>query len=463
MHNTGPIKNHVWVFLLIAMLVSISLLESSASSGLGMLPFRQHSKFLDEDVPFISSDVLAKSQKSRLKGQRNEAMTPLVDTIQTSNPEHGQEVGPSQPQLPVEVDDGSPEFKYEWEIPGEERTYNAIRESLQPVQHHPIFSEPFHPWKGKWDLNSGVFTDFMGARFNFKDYCNPQYMDQPRAHALRVLQCKLYERAGKSVTDEKKRSAIRVRHSWPVISEEYFEYSDILTSVKEHVDFYPEKPYIFIELGGGYAHWTVTAHRALRQLSAKAEFKGKVVELDPGKEPMLQRSVALNNLEGKVEIVMKGLDAKADHLLVKSRGGLFMPIVGAADGKRVEVDTVEVFLAEFDHIAMVDMDIQGAEFKVFTDSAMEAMNAKVIRVHIGTHEGSGGEKKFMSLHNTFLANNWTLEHKFCKAAKTDTLWGPIEFGDGALSFVNPRFQHLRSATMMQMGAINGSFLTVVAK
>jgi len=141
---------------------------------------------------------------------------------------------------------------------------NAFSGKAYP--HHPIFNE-YAPFEGELPGAADTFVDFLGVRMPAKLYCNSLYSGQLLAHAIRTRQCALHEKLHRQPAGAT-HVPVRVRTSWPVISEEYFEYVDVLTSVSEYIKEVgnaPTRPYTFIELGAGYGHWTLAAHAALKQ------------------------------------------------------------------------------------------------------------------------------------------------------------------------------------------------------
>jgi len=65
-------------------------------------------------------------------------------------------------------------------------------------------------------------------------------------------------------------------------------------------------------------------------------------------------------------------------------------------------------------------------------ATIELLNARARRVHIGTH---GGHDLNVVLAKIFEDNGWRQVWNFEKGLQT-TKWGPVEFGDGILSFIN---------------------------
>eukprot|EP00444_Apocalathium_aciculiferum_P060883 CAMPEP_0183594438 /NCGR_PEP_ID=MMETSP0371-20130417/171677_1 /TAXON_ID=268820 /ORGANISM="Peridinium aciculiferum, Strain PAER-2" /LENGTH=109 /DNA_ID=CAMNT_0025806151 /DNA_START=1 /DNA_END=327 /DNA_ORIENTATION=+ len=108
-------------------------------------------------------------------------------------------------------------------------------------------------------VTDGLMVDFMGMVIPKLLFCNEAYMGQTMAHALRVRQCNIYDKVAAIQPTPK----IQLR--WPVISEEYFEYADVLDAVSAYGEEVAGKSggrkFVFVEIGAGYGHWTFTAHR----------------------------------------------------------------------------------------------------------------------------------------------------------------------------------------------------------
>ena len=188
---------------------------------------------------------------------------------------------------------------------------NAIIRQLRLDAHHPVFSPPFHPWEGEWDLDSNIITDFMGAHWNVSMFCNWDYKGQKISHALRSDLCLLWdwkqhtrERACSKFDSERKKIECltsmklqQIQLPWPVVGEEYFEYIDVLTSIVEHRRYYSNKKFTFVEIGAGYGHWTITAAKALSQATQNSErMRGMIVEFDATKKPGILEALMMNRL-----------------------------------------------------------------------------------------------------------------------------------------------------------------------
>ena len=90
-------------------------------------------------------------------------------------------------------------------------------------------------------------------------------------------------------------------------------------------------------------------------------------------------------------------------------------------------------LAPLAIVDLIDIDIQGAE-KIVLPPAMEALNRRVKRIHIGTH-GAGIHSEIWDL---FFDNEWNCEIDFPPDTHNTTPWGDFETSDGILHLSNPR-------------------------
>jgi hypothetical protein len=83
-------------------------------------------------------------------------------------------------------------------------------------------------------------------------------------------------------------------------------------------------------------------------------------------------------------------------------------------------------------VDLVDADVQGAEAEIF-EAAGDALDAKVRRVHIGTH----GPELEERVRRFFTSRGWQCHFDFAGGGLRETPWGPVLFEDGAQSWLNP--------------------------
>eukprot|EP00966_Prymnesium_polylepis_P306488 7082316-Prymnesium_polylepis.1 len=90
----------------------------------------------------------------------------------------------------------------------------------------------------------------MGVHYPHQLYCNHAYTGQNdalcTAYAIRCQQCAFFDRVAQLIS-----ARTTVQTAWPVISEDYFEYVDVLAAADEYASL-PEAerrkhPFVFIE------------------------------------------------------------------------------------------------------------------------------------------------------------------------------------------------------------------------
>jgi len=334
---------------------------------------------------------------------------------------------------------------------------NKVANSLDGKLHKVIdvFTK-YKPYQGPIYTDSGILVDFMGLKFPKEVYCNHAYTSQPGPYAIRARQCILYKRLG-NVDD-----VTEFRTRWPVISEEYLEYADVLEAVAEYASQPQERPFTFIELGAGYGHWTLTAHVALMQLMPRAQYKYVLVEAVGEMVPVIKNLAQLNGVrmgEGPDAplVVHNGYLGTASSLSASKNADAYTKEWGVArDSNQGPAKTITMReLAKLYNVPciidVVDIDIQGAEYSKMVNQLDRAMNGqpglmagnttiqflteRVRWVHFGTHHGDN-----LALIRKFTSYGWTV-HRVAPAhlhpgLEEDT--GRVAISDGILSFTNSR-------------------------
>jgi hypothetical protein len=101
----------------------------------------------------------------------------------------------------------------------------------------------------------------------------------------------------------------------------------------------------------------------------------------------------------------------------------------------VSVPTVTLahLLRDLDCVDLIDMDIEEQELPAIC-AAIHQLNAKVKRLHIGTHgkEIESELRQLLSLHA------WDCLADYSLFSTSETPWGVISFENGVQSWVNPR-------------------------
>lgn len=302
----------------------------------------------------------------------------------------------------------------------------------QSIRHHPVF-EGISPWSGK--IPPGFAVDFLGTitRYAFEEDMSSACKDRTNQTTPANL---------------------------PEFNEEYFEWVELLESVKQ-----AKNRYVFVELGARYGRWAVRASQALKRLNPMP-FHAVAVEAEPTHFEFL-----------KLHFSDNGLDP-CDHRLIRAavwrKRGLVKFYIGNASGWYgqfiaqsgalsllrqwtmaflhlvfyrlgliqscqqhvvwVPAVTLHEILSECQYVDLLDMDIQGAELDVVT-SGIKALNDKVRRIHIGTHNSIAEE----GLRRIFSDNGWLNIWDYQCNNTNETPYGSIFFQDGVQTWVNPAF------------------------
>lgn len=280
--------------------------------------------------------------------------------------------------------------------------------------------------------------------------------------------------------------------SVPLVSEEYFEWIDILMSV---IDAKDDK-YTVVELGAGYGRWAAIAMLAARMKGIK-QANAILVEAEPQHVLWLHEHMSNNGISaesyqvidaaisdapGKISFAVgqpesfdkdtpsvwygqaiswnlgreqlnssrnfwqkllsklsssqnqqsQKVDTDEDHYFGK-------PVIHHESGyKSIKVDMVDIrqVMPQWGIIDLVDMDVQGEEAKII-EAGIDLFNQQVKRLHIGTHSHIPGVED--DLRRVLKANGWICLRDFNCGETNETPYGKVTFGDGVQSWVNPRF------------------------
>jgi len=294
---------------------------------------------------------------------------------------------------------------------------------------HPVFYN-FQPFSGI--VESGFQVDFIGA----KSRCE----FQAGATALPTTY---------------------IQTEYPAIDEEYFEWVDILESVAS-----AKNTYTMLELGAGYGRWSVRAACAVR-LYHSMPMRFVAVEAEPVHLRWLETHFRDNCLEPQDYVIVPGVvrdepgevlfyvgmppggkdrpDEWYGQAITHSYEALQNTSLGAYEGfdlvthksgwKSIPVQSVALqgVVADLDRIDLIDLDVQGEELKILS-SAIDEVNRKVRRLHIGTHS----HEIEKGLRELLRKNGWHCSADFECLSVNQTPMGTVKFVDGVQSWTNPR-------------------------
>jgi FkbM family methyltransferase len=226
----------------------------------------------------------------------------------------------------------------------------------------------------------------------------------------------------------------------PPFNEEYFEIVDILESVEA-----ARGRYVMMELGAGFGRWGFRAALAAKRRGIE-DIHIVLVEGLPKHVRWIGEAREINGLQDvKTTVIPKAIayTGQPVEFLTESEHnpewwfGQCIAFEGATksgySSTMVDTVTMEEVCAGLDRIDLVDMDLQRAERELIANS-MDVLNAKVQRVHIGTHTPEIEEE----LRVAFGKAHWKKLWDFETGKVNDTPFGPVKFVDGVQSWINPR-------------------------
>ncbi len=254
---------------------------------------------------------------------------------------------------------------------------------------------------------------------------------------------------------------IMVQTPLPGFNEEYFEWIDLLESIVN-----ARKSYTMIELGAGFGRWAVRAALAIQQYNKKLPYRLIAVEAEPMHFEWMRLHFEDNGIDPSKHSLIHGAvsDTPGDvSFYVGSAPGELKPdgwygqslmqdheVLAQVDDEpyrgfevrrhgsgfaTISVPSVSLtsILTNLHRVDLIDFDLQGHEGSVVR-SAIDELNAKVKRLHIGTH----GPEIEIGLRELLTSHGWRCLCDYAAFSTTQTPWGAITFQDGVQSWVNPR-------------------------
>jgi FkbM family methyltransferase len=309
-----------------------------------------------------------------------------------------------------------------------------MRARGSPLQHHEVFSH-FTPFQGQVPADYGI--DFLGTKTH-KDFLAGMYTYV----------------AGTMLTT-----------GYPPVNEEYLEWIDLLESIVA-----ARESYTILDLGAGFGRWSVRAACALKQYNHQLPYTLIAVEAEPVVFGWMGRHFQDNDIDpSQHRLIHAAIAEQPGDVLFNiggPRGGPFdrspdewygqflandnnvlggyeedgeysgFPVRLYKSGWRsINVPGVSLggLLKDLNRVDLVDMDVEGQELPSVL-SAIEELDAKVKRLHIGTHgkEIEDGLRQLLSIHGWHCLFDYTL------FSRNETPWGTVDCENGVQSWVNPR-------------------------
>ncbi len=226
----------------------------------------------------------------------------------------------------------------------------------------------------------------------------------------------------------------------PDKGEEYFEWIDLLEAIDSARD-----SFTMVELGAGYGRWLVAAAVILRN-QKNIPFRLIGVEAESNHFKMMHQHFIDNGLSPKEYTLIQGAINDTEEQVYFTEGHskewwgqaiIQNKETRIGDWPKATVTEVlghpiSKILENVDYVDLMDIDIQGAEAKAIRGS-LSSINSKVRRIHVGTHSHKNEDE----LYEMFSRLGWTCCNNFPCLSTVETHYGPITFGDGVQTWINP--------------------------
>lgn len=252
-----------------------------------------------------------------------------------------------------------------------------------------------------------------------------------------------------------------VEADFPPVDEEYFEWVDLFESILA-----AENSFTMLEFGAGWGRWAVRGYLAARAHGI-SNIKIGLVEGEPRHLEYLRRHLSDNAVPAECADVYEGVVSEDSGnaffyvyqmndqtLTPQSWYGQFkvpadLSPIGIARGAyygkdlyafptgyaAIQVPQLQAskIVERYPLVDLIDLDVQGEEFTVIY-GAIERLNCRVKRLHVGTHAPEIEE----NLRLLLAANGWECLRDHPGNATSATPYGNITTQDGFQTWRNPR-------------------------
>jgi len=252
-----------------------------------------------------------------------------------------------------------------------------------------------------------------------------------------------------TIPSEKKDGFIET--SYPEISEEYFEWTDILQSA-----IHANQTYLMFEIGAGYGRWGLRAWKAAKACGIKNP-QVVCVEAEPQHAKWINLHFQNNHVPVEnykiIEAAISDEDGQADFFVQwpgwsreKSSKEWYGQALAKApwDGAAiipVKKMSVNKLLEPYKNqiIDLIDMDIQGEEQTIMPYLVPFLDNIKMI--HIGTH----GREIEENIKKTLAKENFWLDTDYACGKKYKISGLDVKFIDGIQTWKNKNYYKIQNA------------------
>jgi FkbM family methyltransferase len=278
--------------------------------------------------------------------------------------------------------------------------------------HHPIFGH-FERFKGF--VPPGYQTDFLG-----------------------VMTRNAFSEGLIAAIGGKSPDPGYVETNYPGSDEEYLEWVDLLESVLD-----AQQQFTMVELGAGYGRWLVRGATAVRRHRGDLPIRLIGVEAEPTHFEWLKQHFNDNGVDPAQHELIEAAVDEQEHTIRFYMGKpdewygqrIAQPQerIEGLPFREVKTITLSRILSGLDLVDLIDLDVEGAELVVLR-SAIEELNQKVKRVHVGTHAPDIEQ----GLRDLFWKHGWYKRNDYAVGRAELTEWGKIYFGNGVQTWINPR-------------------------
>lgn len=280
-------------------------------------------------------------------------------------------------------------------------------------------------------MESDVLKNFP----NFRGRCSKDHV----VDFLGILYGEPYESIPLGLDDR------YVETAHPEISEEFFEWIDILESVVN-----AENSYCMLELGAGFGRWGMRAWKAAKAFGISNP-KIVLAEAEPShaewvsahfsrngvpKTDFTLINAAVSNTSGEKDFYVKKPGWTVEDSAKNWYGQAIVsgPWEGAESIKVKSISVDELMNSIKNPIIdLIDMDLQGEEAKVINQLLIHLNSIKTI--HVGTHSKEIEAEIKKHLHEA----RWILKREFSIGETYEIDGTLVKFGDGVQTWKNPLF------------------------
>jgi FkbM family methyltransferase len=240
---------------------------------------------------------------------------------------------------------------------------------------------------------------------------------------------------------------VHIKH--PPVDEEYFEWIALLTAIANTTE-----RFCFAEIGAGWGRWIASAAALCRQRAL--DFSLIAVEPEQSHFEWMKMVLRDNDINPEEhELFLAAAGADSGELLLAGRdepgsdyGHRAVDPQDLATWseipdfvfRRVEAISLAQVFAKHERIDLVDMDVQGTEDEIVA-GGIDVLNRKVRMIHVGTHSKEAEAR----LADVLWRHGWLNAFSYPNGRRVETSFGRVAFGDGAQTWVNPRWPDLHRA------------------